>query len=281
MAWMRPGVRFSLAPLPRARRQAGLLASGPFTRYTTDVGGGATPRTTARNDIVDGTSVQCRSTTRRAPGVTHPPGSDRRIVAGMGQWSVAAHESANQPPNAQHRADSKPDGSSMGGRLHGKFGDIATPDLARLAGPALRWTPRLSAHRRNRGQIVGGRGHNPFWPLRGIARPAQSDTVSVTMTPEERAAAIRCCGFREPMGFGNLRVAGLIAVVSISLAGFGAWGLISGELAGGRATALVLLLAGLGACVMGWQYFRRPVAPAGDADLAREVRDRDLSDRGE
>jgi hypothetical protein len=91
------------------------------------------------------------------------------------------------------------------------------------------------------------------------------------VTPEERAEAIRYCGFREPTG--DFLTAETIVVVSVSLVAFGVFGVVFGDI-GPRITGLFMLLGGVPACWWGWQFYKRPVAPRDDGDLAREVRHR-------
>ena len=94
------------------------------------------------------------------------------------------------------------------------------------------------------------------------------------MTPEERAEAIAYCGFREPVPVEELRPVHGFTALSLSLAGIGVFGVVFGDDAGQRSTALLMLLVGVPCCVGLWRYFRRPAAPSNDEDLAREVRHR-------
>ena len=94
-----------------------------------------------------------------------------------------------------------------------------------------------------------------------------------TMTRGERAQVIACCGFREPIGTDNLHMKISMAVLSVSMVGLGLFWLVFGEGAE-RLGALALLAAGMPPCWLGWKFLRRRVAPASDADLAREVRHR-------
>ena len=93
------------------------------------------------------------------------------------------------------------------------------------------------------------------------------------LTSGERAQAIAYCGFREPIGTDYLYTRISIAVLSVSLVGFGLFGLIFGQGAE-RVRAIVMLVAGVPLCWWGWRFYRCPVAPSDDADLAREVRHR-------
>lgn len=96
------------------------------------------------------------------------------------------------------------------------------------------------------------------------------------MTPEERAEAIRYCGFREPPG--DFLTAKTIAIVSISLVAFGVFGVVFGDTSQ-RVIGIFMLLGGLPALWWGWQFYKRPVAPGDDEDLARELRHRKQLER--
>jgi len=94
------------------------------------------------------------------------------------------------------------------------------------------------------------------------------------VTPDERAEAIRYCGFREPINDADRMFAIGLAVLSVSLVGFGLYGVVFASDAGERVRATVMLLAGMPLCWWGWNFYKRPVAPSDDTDLAREVRHR-------
>ena len=98
------------------------------------------------------------------------------------------------------------------------------------------------------------------------------------MTPEERAEAIRRCGYREPLLEDFWRWAAILVVITASLTIFGAWALVFGEDTDQRTLGALMLIGGLILCWRQWRYYRLPVAPASEADLAREVRHRDALD---
>jgi len=96
------------------------------------------------------------------------------------------------------------------------------------------------------------------------------------VTPDERAEAIRFCGFREPTD--DFLSAKTIVIVAISLVAFGAFGVVFGD-SGQRFGGLIMLLGGIPVCWWTWQFYKRPVAPRDDDDLAREVRHRKQLER--
>jgi hypothetical protein len=99
------------------------------------------------------------------------------------------------------------------------------------------------------------------------------------MTPEERAEAIRQHGYREPIG--DWHVAMVITTVTLSLGGFGAFGLLFGPDAGYRLRGGLALAVAIGPAIWGWNFLKRPVAPRDDADFERELRyRRGDADRG-